>query len=201
MSDQVQVLLQRVYEEGVAKAKAEGDRIIETAKAKAEEIKHNAEAEAKAIVQTAQHKADELAKNTQSDLVVASQQALIASKNKITDLILSETLNKSIAKAMDDTEFLKTIIKEVLLAWKASESEVTLTLAEDLKAKLDEYYLTSVKGLFDGGLKIDFSPQMKNGFSISPADGSYKLSFRDEDFAELFKSFLRPRTNKLLFQN
>ncbi|MDD2331449.1 MAG: hypothetical protein PHI68_02220 [Candidatus Cloacimonetes bacterium] len=201
MSDQVQVLLQRVYDEGVAKAREEGNKIIEAAKAKAEELKAQAEKEAQSILASAQKKAEELSKNTHSDLKMASQQALSASKNKIADLILSETINKDISKAMGDVEFVKAIIQDALAAWKSSFPDGNLTLSENLKTKLDEYFISSLKALFNQKLQIDFSPTMKNGFSISPSDGSYKLSFTDEDFAELFKSFLRPRTNQILFQN
>jgi V/A-type H+-transporting ATPase subunit E len=42
---------------------------------------------------------------------------------------------------------------------------------------------------------------MKKGFEIAPVDGTYKLSFSDEDFANLFKTYLRPRTKELLFES
>ncbi|NLO11970.1 MAG: V-type ATP synthase subunit E, partial [Candidatus Cloacimonetes bacterium] len=42
---------------------------------------------------------------------------------------------------------------------------------------------------------------VKNGFNLVPADGGYKLSFTDEDFANLFKGYLRPRTSQILFPN
>ena len=40
---------------------------------------------------------------------------------------------------------------------------------------------------------------MKALFSISPADGSYKVNFGEEEFENYFKEFLRPQLVKMLF--
>ncbi len=201
MSDQVQELLQRVYEEGVNKAREEAAKIIETATQEAEEIGKKAETKAGEIVQSAQKKADELTKNTNSDLKMAAQQTMSVIKQKLADIILTESFEKNITAAFNDREFIKKLITETLQAWKSSMTEGTLLLSEKLRSELDEYFLASLKEIFAGKLDIDFSPLMKNGFSLSPTDGTYKLSFTDEDFTNLFKSFLRPRTNQLLFKD
>ena len=84
---------------------------------------------------------------------------------------------------------------------KQNTASGSITISETLKPLLDEFYLKSLKELFDNKLQIDFSPTMKKGFEIAPADGTYKLSFSDEDFANLFKTYLRPRTKELLFES
>jgi V/A-type H+-transporting ATPase subunit E len=201
MSDQVQNLLQRVYEEGVNKAKEEAAKILESAKKEAEEITSKAGAAAEDILKSAQKKADDLHKNTNSDLKMAAQQTMSVIKQKLAELILSEAFEKSVTAAFDDQEFIKKLITETLQAWKASMSEGTLLLSEKLRADLDTYFLKSLPDVFGGELKVDFSPLMKEGFSLYPSDGTYKLSFTDEDFTNLFKSFLRPRTNQLLFKD
>jgi len=40
---------------------------------------------------------------------------------------------------------------------------------------------------------------MDKGFQIGPKDGSYKVSFTDEDFKNFFKDYLRPGLIELLF--
>jgi V/A-type H+-transporting ATPase subunit E len=42
---------------------------------------------------------------------------------------------------------------------------------------------------------------MKQGFIIAPEDGTYKIKFEGDDFANLFKNYLRPRTKEILFGN
>ena len=71
MSDQLQDLLQRVYDEGVNKAKAEAEAILDQAKAEAEAILQDAKAEAAKTVAGAQKEAADIAKNTDSDLKMA----------------------------------------------------------------------------------------------------------------------------------
>jgi V/A-type H+-transporting ATPase subunit E len=39
----------------------------------------------------------------------------------------------------------------------------------------------------------------KTLFSISPADGSYKVNFGEEEFENYFKDFLRPQLVEMLF--
>jgi V/A-type H+-transporting ATPase subunit E len=41
---------------------------------------------------------------------------------------------------------------------------------------------------------------MKSGFKVGPADGSYVISFTDEDFNNFFKAYLRPKSTELLFE-
>ncbi len=199
MNDQLQDLLKRIYEEGVAKANAEAEKIINEAKAKADELIANATAEAANTIAAAEKQAADMKKNTESDLSMAANHSLNAVKQKITELILSQTLNAKLGATFNDAEFLKKLIYEALTAWKANSASGTITISEAMKPRLDDYYLNSLKVLFDNKLQIDFSPTMKHGFSLAPADGTYKLSFNDEDFANLFKTYLRPRTKELLF--
>ncbi len=198
MADKLQDLLTRVYEEGVNKAKDEADQILQKAKKQAGEIVDMAKDEAKKMLETSRKEAEDLKKNSESDLRMASQHTMSSVKQKLTDVFLTTAFDSKLAKDLSDPDFLKKAILEVISAWK--ESEGTITISKDMEGKLDGHFLSSIKEAAGKGIKIDFSPQMKNGFEISPQDGSFKLSFTDEDFANLFKSFLRPRTNKLLFK-
>jgi len=201
MTDQLQDLLQRVYEEGVAKAKAEADKIMQAAKDAAEETLSKAKAEADKIIADAQTKSAELSKNTGSDLNMAAQHTISSVKQRLTEVVLQKVLDEPIKANFSDPAFLKQIILSALEAWKQAGGEGNISIAEAMRSKLDEGFTGSLTGVMKGGLKVDFSPAMKNGFSLAPADGSYKLSFTDEDFANLFKSYLRPRTAQLLFSN
>ena len=84
-------------------------------------------------------------------------------------------------------------------AWKPKNVKGILQISQSIKGSLDDAFLGSWGPNLKGNPVVEFSPAMKQGFSLSPVDGSYKLSFTDEDFANLFKGYLRPRTAKLLF--
>ncbi len=199
MNDQLQELLTRVYDEGVAKAKAEAALILEAANTEAAAIKSKASSEAESIVSAATKKAQDIASNSSSDLKTAAAHSLSSLKTKITELILDKAFAGDIKAVSSDPEFIRKTLETVLEGWKKDHSDAAVTLSPELSAKLDENFLGRLKAIMDGKLNIDYNPVMKNGFTISPQDGAYKLSFTDEDFSNLFKSFLRPRTAALLF--
>ncbi|MCB5247697.1 MAG: V-type ATP synthase subunit E family protein [Candidatus Cloacimonetes bacterium] len=199
MSDQLQDLLQRVYEEGVNKAKEEAEAILEKAGAEAEAILAKAKEEAAKTVSKAKQEAEDIAKNADSDLKMAAQNTLSSVKQKLTEVLLSEAFDPKLKEATSDPGFVQKLILEMVSAFKASGG--SLSISKSLADKLEKGFVNSLPETAGKGLQVEFSPQMKNGFAISPADGDYKLSFTDEDFANLFKSFLRPRSNKILFKS
>ena len=67
--------------------------------------------------------------------------------------------------------------------------------ADDLK----KYFTAQAKGLLDKGVKIEQVNGNKTLFSVSPADGSYKVNFGEEEFMNYFKEFLRPQLVEMLF--
>ena len=82
-------------------------------------------------------------------------------------------------------------------------AELSFAAAEHTKLRLvagayrrPAEYLTE---LLDRGLEITFEDGVKSGFQIRPRDGSYKISFEEEDFVSFFREFLRERTRRRLF--
>ena len=55
------------------------------------------------------------------------------------------------------------------------------------------------KSLLDGGVKIEKVSGHDASFTIVPADGSYKVSFGEDEFVAFFKEFLRPGLVEMLF--
>jgi V/A-type H+-transporting ATPase subunit E len=56
-----------------------------------------------------------------------------------------------------------------------------------------------MKHLLEKGLKIESVNGIKTGFTLTPADGTYKVRFGEEEFIDYFKEFLRPQIQQLLF--
>ena len=83
-----------------------------------------------------------------------------------------------------------------MACWSANEPIVISTSdADDLK----KYFTDQAKGLLDKGVKIEQVNGNKTLFSVSPADGSYKVNFGEEEFMNYFKEFLRPQLVEMLF--
>ncbi len=199
MSEQLQGLLQRIQEEGVAKAREEAAKIVEEARAKADGLLKKAEAEAEAVVEAARKKSEELDRNTRSDLKMGAQQLVASLKQKITGLVLAGAVEAPVGKAFREADFIKALILETLKLWPDRGQALDLALPAAVKKDFDGWFSKAVKGALSREVKINYSPAMKSGFTVAPAGGTYKISFTDEDFANLFKTFLRPRVQRLLF--
>ncbi len=199
MSDQLQELLQRIYNDGVKKAQEEAQEIREAAETQAKDLIDKAKTEAEEIVASARKAADDLRLNTDSDIKLGAQHTLSVIKQKVTEVLLNSAIEKPIKESFQNPQFLQDLILEVVKAWHNSPDTIRLILPEQLQQQLDDLLQQSIPGVMGDKIKVDFSPLMKDGFTIEPMDGTYKLSFTDDDFVNLFRSYLRPRTAKLLF--
>lgn len=200
MSDKLQELTDRLYNEGLAKGKQEGEKILAEAKKKAEEIVAAAEAEARAIVEKANKDAEDLKGKVNSDLRMASEQCLQATRKDIENLLIKETGTSKVKEALAEPDFLKSIIEAVARKFDAAEAtDLALVLPQNLKDELEPWVSNELSKAVQRGIKADFSKKIAGGFNIGPKDGSWFVSLTDETFASLIAEHMRPVTRKLLF--
>lgn len=194
MDNKIQELTEKIYNEGVEKGRTEAERLVAEANAKAADIVKAAEVQAQEIVAAAQKKAEELDANTRSELKLYGQQAIGAIKSELATLITDTVVKESLNKAFKDN-LLKEVILKIAERWNSNEQLVISTSeAEELKA----YFVAKAKELLDKGVEVKQINGVK-GFSVSPADGSYKVNFGEGEFETFLKSFLRPQIVELLF--
>ena len=196
MDTKIQELTDKIYKEGVEKGNEEAERIISEAKAQREAIVGEAEAEAKRIVSAAQKQAAELKKNTEAELKLFATQAKEALKSEVVNLITGEITSTNVKAVVSDTTFMQKVILEMAKEW-AAKGNITIQTAD--ADALTAYLVANAKSLLDGGLKIEKVSGKQAGFTILPADGSYKVSFGEDEFIAFFKDFLRPGLVEMLF--
>jgi V/A-type H+-transporting ATPase subunit E len=202
MENKLQELTQKLYNEGVEKANVEAEKILAEAKAEAEKLKQNAEINAKKIIADAEQKSAEIKKNVDAELSLATKQSIRTVKQQITDMIVSKVIDEPIKKAFDDAEFVKEIIESVVKNWNPQGNEtidLSVLLPEDLEKELTKFFTAKTGQELNANLELSFTDSIKGGFKIGPADGSYKISFSDDDFENFFKAYLRPKTVEMLY--
>ena len=86
----------------------------------------------------------------------------------------------------------------VALAQKWVENEPVVISSEEAES-LKAYFAAHAKELLDKGVTINKVNGKDTLFTISPADGSYKVNFGKEEFETYFKEFLRPQMIEMLF--
>ncbi len=197
--DKLQELTQKLYNEGLAKGKEEGEALLAKATAQAEEIVKQAQAQAAAIVEKAQKEAQDYKVKMEGDVKMASTQALQATKAGIEGLIVAKAV-EPVKEQLSGAAFLKEIITTVAQRFSAQEAtDLSLVLPEKLQKELEPFVKGELAQTLGKGVEASFSKKVAGGFKIGPKDGSYFISLTDEAFQGLIGEFLRPATKKILF--
>ena len=202
MENKLQELTQKLYNEGVEKANTEAEKILADAKSEAEKLKQVAEKDAQKIIADAEQKSAEIKKNVDAELNLAAKQTIRIVKQKITDVIVSKVIDEPVKKAFDDVKFVKEIIETVVKNWNPQKNEtidLSVLLPADLEKEFAKFFTAKSGKELNAKLELSFSDTIKGGFKVGPADGSYKISFSEEDFENFFKSYLRPKTIEMLY--
>ncbi len=196
MENKIQELTDKIYHEGVEKGNEEARKLVEQAQNEAKRIVDEAQRQAEAIVANARKSADELTQNTKSELRLFAGQAVNALKSEIATLVTDKLVNADVKAFAANKDYLNAFIVALASKWSMDEPIVISTAdAEGLK----KYFAAKAKNLLDKGVKIEQVNGIKTLFTVSPADGSYKVDFGEEEFMNYFKEFLRPQLVEMLF--
>ena len=200
MQNKLQELTDRLYNEGLSKGKQEGEELLAKAKVQAEEIVAKAQAEAAQIVAAAQKQADEIRTKTASDIRMASNQSLAATKKDIETLVVTKMTGTEVANALTSAEFVKEVILAVAKGFNAEEPvDLEVILPEALKKDLEPFVTSELAKVLKSDVQASFTKKIAGGFTIGPKDGGYFISFTEETFNALISEYLRPATKKILF--
>ena len=198
--DKLQELTQKLYEEGLAKGKQDGEALLQKAQSEADGIVKQAQEEAEAILAKARKDAEDFKVKVEGDVKMAAQQAVQATRTDIENLVVSKVVDGTVDKALANEDYIKGIITAVAQRFSADEpADLSLVLPESLKNALEPFVKNELGKLLGTGVDASFSKKVAGGFKIGPKDGGYFVSLTDETFKDLIGSYLRPATKKLLF--
>lgn len=204
MTDKIQEITEKIYNEGVIKAQADADRIISDARTKADEIIHLAQKSHDDIISEAKKKADELTQKTETEIQMAARQFISSLKQKITEIVTTAQIATPVKGALNDVDFVKKIILTTLNNWsnvKTADLSLKVLLPEKDEKEFSAFFDSKINEILNMGIDVSFDPKLERGFKIGPQDGSYILSFTDNDFENYFKSYFKDRTKRLLFES
>jgi len=200
MQNKLQELTDRLYNEGLAKGKQEGEELLAKAKAQVDDMLAKAQAEAEQIIATARKQAEELKTKTASDIKMASAQSIAATKKDIETLIVGKMTDEAVRKTLSNPDFIKEIIKTIAEKFTTEGPvELNLILPDALKKDLEPFATKELAKILGAGVEASFSKKIAGGFQIGPKDGGYFVSFTEDTFTQLISEYLRPATKKLLF--
>ena len=196
MSQKLQELTQKLYHEGVEKAQNEAATILSEAEVKKQEMLEAARQEAETLVANGKKEAEQLIAKGESELKLAARQAISALKQEVVNLLTGSVLANGIGGALRDRDVIRQLIVETVGTWGA---DFRVSLPQNHQTELEEFLKKELKTQLDKGLIVEFEDRVKSGFRVEAQDGSYMLSFEEQDFERYFQSFIKERTKALLF--
>ncbi|MBO7640189.1 MAG: hypothetical protein J6S66_00360 [Bacteroidales bacterium] len=198
--DKLQELTDKLYQEGLSKGRQEGEALLAEAKNQAGLLVEQARQQAEEILGQARKDAADYKTKVESDLKMASSQALAATRKDLENMVVSKIADTQVAKAMAAPDFIKGIITEVAKKFNADEpTDLALVLPESLQKELEPFVKNELGKLLGAGVDASFSKKVAGGFNIGPKDGGWFISLTDDSFKDLIGAYLRPVTKKLLF--
>lgn len=202
MTNKLQELTDRLYNEGLSKGKSEGEKMLQFAKQESEKMIADAKKEAEQILAQANREAEELKMKVSADVKMAANQSVAVTKQKIENLMVTKIAADNVNATMQSPEFVKEILKTVVAAFTpqdAAPKSLDVILPESLKSQLEPFIMNELQKQCKDSLNVTFDKKMGGGFKISPKEEGYMLQFTDEEFRNLISSYLRPATKKILF--
>ena len=201
MQTKLQELTDKIYQEGVQKAQNEAEELLARAKNEAAEIVSKAHAEAQKILEESERKATENARNVESELKLSAGQAMSALKQSIAQLITMKVVNPGVNAIFSDTKFLSELLLKIVEGFaKKGDFDLKVLLSENDLLQLDEFIRNSFSNELTQGLVVEADAKVKGGFKIGPKDGSYLISFTEEDFKNFFKTYVKAKSSEFLFE-
>ena len=200
MSNKLQELTDRLYSEGLSRGKEQGELLVSEARSEAEKIIAQAKAQAEQIVQQAEKQAADLKAKAQSDVRMASEKSIQATRKEIETLMTSSICAPAVKDALTDKDFFKKVILEIASRFDATQSvDLSLVLPQSMQKDLEDWAQKELSSSLSKGVSVSFSKKIDSGLHIGPKDGSWFISFSGSSFEELISGYLSPVTRKLLF--
>lgn len=195
MENRLQELTEKLYNEGLSRGKDDGAAILAKAKSDADSILASAREEASVILAKAKSDALQLASTTRSEIQLASNQMVSALRQQIAGMLTASVFEPQIKDSYRDGSYVKELMIKAVESFNV-EGGVQVIVPEGFDGVVRDAVLEKL----NGGVEIVTSGKVKVPFRIAPVDGSYVVSFSDEDFDSLFKSYIRPMVNDLLYK-
>ncbi len=198
METQLQELIQKIKNDGVAAAENEAADIVNAAKIEAEKILAEAKEKAQKIVDDAKSESRRTVKSGEEAISQAGRNLLISFRESVTRE-LSALVNSSVKEAFSSSELCSIIVKSVeALSQNTDAEDISLLLNQsDLKV-LENNLVAAFNKKLEGGIMLKASDSFDGGFRVAVNGGSAYYDFSTESVTEMLCNYLNPQIAALL---
>lgn len=196
MENKLAQLTEKLLVEGLEKGRTQSEELIAGAKIEAQRILDDAQQRAVKIAADADMAAQELRRNTANEVRLASMQTLSSLRAQIQTMIVQRVVEPQVSQLWSSGEFVRGLIVDAIGRWSPTKDAAVAVIMpqgcdSDLRGAMAQIIGDGIEVVYDGKLRVPFR--------IAPCDGSYYVSFTDDDFAQLIKQAIRPKTAQIIF--
>lgn len=198
MSEKLKALTDKIYQEGIEKAKSDSDRIVAEAKTEAKKIVEEAEKERQKMIRSTEEEMASYRKKVEAEIKLAAQKSANKIKQSLRQLITEKVIQKPIENSLSDSETTLKILSACVTSLSKDEGSWIITLSEKDEKFVKEAIAAGKVNTLASGVTVKPDPSLKNGFEIKPEEANYSLYFNDETFIDFLGQFLKIETKSLL---
>lgn len=193
MAEELQSLLEKIHRDGVAKAEAAGQALVEKARSQAAQLVADAERAAQARLAAAERDAAAYTERSRKALEQAARDVILQVGNALHGA-LKALAAREVGNALSG-DALKTVLAESLAEYFRNaaagvHTEILLNPAQ--QAVVRDYLMSRFAAELRGGINVMPDAGISAGFRISIAGDSVAHDFTAEAIAESLGQLLRP---------
>jgi len=199
MSEKLKALTDKIYQEGIAKAKEESEKILAQAKEEAQKLIQNAKAEKEKLLKQANTDAQTHKKKIDAEIKLAAQKATNSVKQELAKLLTEKVISSPIKNSLKDPKTVAALLITCLNSLnKNHEGNWQINLPEKDVQEIKNIIAADKQALLNGGVTINPSNTLSKGFEVKPEGDNYQIKFDDETFINFFGSFLKVETKEII---
>jgi V/A-type H+-transporting ATPase subunit E len=193
MADELQSLLDRIQTDGVAKAEAQGQALIQQSVQKARQIVEAAEHAAGATRAGAEQDAAAFAARGRKSLEQAARDVILTASNALA-ATMAAVLHKEIVKALtaDTLKSLLTSVVDKYFRHSGAPPHIEILLSPQQQSELKDFVAGRFKEELGRGLAIRGDASVLSGFRVTVSGENVEHDLTGEAIAAAMSPLLRP---------
>jgi len=187
MTEDLQQLLEKIQREGIDKAQAEANSILDKAKKDSAALIATAKAEAEKIKKEAQAEAEAYAVRAGETISQSARDILLHVEKSVTAM-MENLLQKDINTALSSEETAASLVQEAVKTYMTGNDRIEISAAE----KMTEALRTRLAGMAADGVTVVTDSTTGSGFRVKLAEGRIEHDFTGAAVADAIAKQLRP---------
>ncbi|RPH93004.1 MAG: hypothetical protein EHM68_16325 [Lysobacterales bacterium] len=193
MTEELQSLLERIQREGIDKAEQEAERILTEARQQAAALVRESETQATERLRKAEQDAARFAEQGRTALRQAARDILLSLGEAIR-ATLERLIRREVSQAMNP-DLLRATLGRLIDAYfrdPANAAPVELTLSEEDRATLGDYFLSRLTVEARDKLEIRADRGIVSGFRVALRDNAVEHDWTDASVADALAQLVQP---------